>query len=64
MKYAFIIVGGLLGDCVYGRVPLLSSSYFVYSVTLSLSLFSIAFFSPPFYFLFAIVFPLLFVSEP
>lgn len=55
LKFAFIIVGGLLGDCVYGRVPLLSSSFFVYSVTLSLSLFSIAFFSPPFYFLFAIV---------
>ncbi|OAO11756.1 hypothetical protein AV274_6591 [Blastocystis sp. ATCC 50177/Nand II] len=55
LKYAFVIIGGLLSDCVYGRIPLLSSSFLVYTVTLSLSLLITAFFYPSCYLLFALM---------
>ena len=40
---------------MYGRIPLLSSSFLVYTVTLSLSLLIIAFFYPSCYLLFALM---------
>ena len=49
-----MIVGGLLSDCVYGRIPLMVWSFLVYVCSIVVFLLIISFCSPSFFLIFAI----------
>lgn len=55
LQYAFAIIGGLMADCLYGRVPVMVWSYLAYTVCVSISFLVVSFASPVFYLVFALV---------
>ena len=54
LQFAFVVVGGLLADCVYGRVPLMHWSFVLYACSVSSFLLVLSFCSPSFIIVFAI----------
>lgn len=53
LQYAFFVIGGLLSDCIYGRIPVMVFSFLIYVISIAITQFLVCFLSSPFPLVFA-----------